>query len=103
MIRTRPPLPLPGLVAARLGTPKGSAVATTTNAPNFAPDDAVDRPKCRFGPRYGRRAARPRLLRPVIPGPDKSAPVEISIAPTAPQRPRSSNGASAAAARRKNS
>ena len=43
MIRTRPPLPLPGLVAARLGTPKGSAVAIATNTPNFAPGDALDR------------------------------------------------------------
>ena len=43
MIRTRPPLPMPGLVAARLGTPKGSAVAIATNTPNFAPGDALDR------------------------------------------------------------
>ena len=31
------------LVAARLGTPTGSAVAIATNIPNLAPDDAVDR------------------------------------------------------------
>jgi hypothetical protein len=43
MIRTARLWPLPGLVAARLGTPKGSAVAIPTYAPNFAPNDAVDR------------------------------------------------------------
>ena len=53
MIRTPPPLPLPGLVAARLGTPQGSAVATATQAPNFAPDDAADRTNTiALGPRY---------------------------------------------------
>ena len=52
MIRTRPPLPLSGLAAARLGTPKSSAVTIATNTPNFAPGDALDRTNTRLEPRY---------------------------------------------------
>ena len=43
MIRTVRLCPLPDLVAARLGTPQGPAVAIETHASNVALDDAVHR------------------------------------------------------------
>jgi hypothetical protein len=43
MIRTARLWPLPGLVAARLGTPLGPAVVTAPNTPNLASDDTGNR------------------------------------------------------------